>query len=231
MAHTDPSPPPDDAPRRADADPAAGLRTTHFVRHALHGDRSSLDWLVRRFSPVLRAQAEYRLDSRLRARIDPADLVNDVWVRALPRIDEFTFEGPRSTPPFLRFLSSILLHQVNNLYRKHLRGKPAVVSTDDSVAEVPEPFRESARAISQVVRDEEQAAVERALAALDPDDREVIVLRGIEQHPTAEVALLFGVKPNTISVRYRRALERLRALLPHGIADELPGPDDGAQDD
>lgn len=218
MTEANTNPPPNGAP-------GGGARLTSlYVRDALGGDAASLEWVIRRFGPALRAQAEYRLDRRLRAQIDPADLVNDVWVRALPSLREFSVEGPRSTPPFLRFLSQILLRQVNNLYRKHLRGKPALVSRDDSLAGLPEPLIESARVISGLVRSEEQTEVERAMRSLGDEDREVLVLRGIEQNSTAEIAVLFGVKANTISVRYRRALERLRRLLPNSVADEFPEP-------
>lgn len=195
--------------------------TTHYVRGALRGDEDSLEWIIRRFTPVLRAQAEYRLDRRLHSMVDPVDLVNDVWLRALPRLREFAFDGPRSTPPFLRYLSQILLHQVNNLYRKHLRGKPAVISHSDTAAPHPDAFAESARIVSQAIHNEEHDQLTRALRELPDSDREIIILRGVEQNPIHEIAVLLGQKPNTISVRYRRALERLRTQVGGGLLDEL----------
>ena len=52
------------------------------------------------------------------------------------------------------------------------------------------------------------------------------MLRGIEQNPVQDVALLLGLRPNTVTVRYRRALARLRELVPGSAFDEL-GDEDG----
>ena len=40
-------------------------------------------------------------------------------------------------------------------------------------------------------------------------------------NPVADVALLLGLLPNTVTVRYRRALARLRELVPGSAFDDL----------
>src|SRR5262245_40615244 len=45
--------------------------TSIHVQRAKHGDEASLDWIVRRFTPLLLAQARYRLGASLRAHYDP----------------------------------------------------------------------------------------------------------------------------------------------------------------
>ena len=67
--------------------------------------------------------------------------------------------------------------------------------------------------------------VERA-PELSPADREVVILRGIEQGNNRDVATVLQLEPNTVAVRYRRALAKLRAELPDSIWDEL-GDEDG----
>jgi len=52
---------------------------------------------------------------------------------------------------------------------------------------------------------------------------EVVVLRGIEQLPNLRVAEMLGERPTTIAMRYRRALERLRAELPGSVFTEFSG--------
>jgi DNA-directed RNA polymerase specialized sigma24 family protein len=50
----------------------------------------------------------------------------------------------------------------------------------------------------------------------------VLVLRLIEQRSNVEIAKMLGVPRNTIAVRYRRALEKLRSALPPSVfADVL----------
>ena len=55
--------------------------------------------------------------------------------------------------------------------------------------------------------------LEAVPAKLSPNDREVLVMRNLEQMPAVEIAALLGVKEGTVRVRHLRALERLRALL------------------
>ena len=52
-------------------------------------------------------------------------------------------------------------------------------------------------------------------------DREIIVLRGIEQHAYREIAVLLNEDAKALAVRYQRALEKLRQLLPSAIFDEF----------
>lgn len=57
--------------------------------------------------------------------------------------------------------------------------------------------------------------LERALAALSPDQREVITLKIDGELTFREVADALGVSVNTAASRYRYALESLRASLEH----------------
>jgi RNA polymerase sigma-70 factor (ECF subfamily) len=61
--------------------------------------------------------------------------------------------------------------------------------------------------------------VHAALARLPAADREVLVLRHLEQLPTREIAAVLGVSEGAVYTRHLRALERLRGLL----GDELGG--------
>jgi len=211
-----------------------GLAVTSLhVRRALDGDSSSLEWVISRLSPVLLAQARYRLNPKLRRHVDPEDLVNEVWMIALPRLAEFDVAGPRYTPALLRFLSITLLNRINNLFQKFIKGKPlALAGSDDpnrssffgagASGGSGELAAEHTGVVTRVVKDEAHGLVLDCIEELDPDDREVIILRGVEQNPNKEVALLLDLEPNTVAVRYKRALERLRKRLPESVFDELP---------
>jgi len=60
---------------------------------------------------------------------------------------------------------------------------------------------------------ERAADLERALAALPPEQREVLALKIDGELTFAEIAVLLGVSANTAASRYRYALEKLRAAL------------------
>jgi RNA polymerase sigma factor (sigma-70 family) len=209
-------------------DPTA-LTSLH-VRRAADGNPESLGWVVTRLSPLLLAQAAYRLGPRLRALYDPEDLVNDAWIVALPRLGELPARDGRYTPVLLRFLSTTLLHRINNLARRHIRNgdlerpRPEEDRRDLTAAEDPleQIAAEESGVITQAVKHELQGVVTECLTELEERDREMIILRGVEQQPNRTVAGLLGLKPPAVAMRYRRALDRLRARLPRSVFDEMP---------
>ncbi|HSM67530.1 MAG TPA: sigma-70 family RNA polymerase sigma factor [Ilumatobacteraceae bacterium] len=56
-------------------------------------------------------------------------------------------------------------------------------------------------------------AMHRALARLSADDRELLTLWAWEQLSVSEIAVALGATPNTVSVRLRRARQRLAEQL------------------
>lgn len=188
------------------------------MRHARSGDSKSIAWLVGRFAPALLAQANYRLRRLPRGIYDAEDLVQDAWIAALPRLPDLPARDQRYTPVLMRFLSTALLNRSNTLVKKHLKGKPL----KESFSEAASKFADDAtQAVSRTLRSEASDALRAALDDLSAQDRELIILRGIEQHRNETVAKLLDLKPNTVAVRYRRALERLKRKLAGSVFDEL----------
>jgi RNA polymerase sigma factor (sigma-70 family) len=185
--------------------------------------------VVERFSPLLLAQARYRMGPKLRALFDVDDLVNDVWAVALPRLAELGKHEGRSTPVLVKFLATTLLYRVNQLLKKHIAGKRHARAGDDG--HDPEKSRpieslaaETSGVVTRAVQHELEGAVASALNELEPKDREILLLLGIEQNSNGTVAMLLGLTKSAVSMRYRRALERLRARLPDSVFDGLPEP-------
>ena len=192
------------------------LNTERYVQRAKAGDRESLDWIIRRFTPALLAQAHYRLRGGLRSHVDPEDLVSEVWAIALSRLGALDAEA-KETAALLKFLSTTLLYRVNNLVRKELRHGTA--EADSQV--LFELEEETQGVVTRAVHSEERSGLMGAIEGLGERDREVVVLRGIEQVPNGVVAQLLGETPNAISLRYGRALEALRRQLPESVFGEL----------
>ncbi|HQU41544.1 MAG TPA: sigma-70 family RNA polymerase sigma factor, partial [Pirellulales bacterium] len=85
---------------------------------------------------------------------------------------------------------------------------------DESVAELASRLVDvAADPQAGMVRDELRARVRAGLDRLSPDDREVLVLRHLEQLSVAETAAALGIKEGTVKVRALRALKRLREVL------------------
>jgi RNA polymerase sigma-70 factor (ECF subfamily) len=202
---------------RLSSDDSANETSSH-VRHARAGDSKSIAWLVSRFAPALLAQANYRLRRLPRGIYDPEDLVQDAWIAALPRLPDLPARDERYTPVLMRFLSTALLNRSNTLLQKHLKGKPLKESVSAVLSKLVD---HTTQAVSRTLRSEAGEALRVALAELTPQDREIVVLRGIEQNRNETVAKLLELKPNTVAVRYRRALARLRKRLKGTVFDEL----------
>ena len=190
--------------------------TTLHVRRAREGDVASLEWLVGRMTPLLLIQARHRMGPRLLARLEPEDLVNDVWATVLPRLPELPRRDGRATPVLLRFLSTTLLHHVNNLLRKRATGNETPDS--DPLGGLPEHTRGP---LTRVVEAEKEGIALAALDELAERDREVVLLRVLEQHSNRDVAHLLAIEPATAAQIYRRALEKLRGKLPGSVFDDL----------
>ena len=211
--------------------PALGVeihaRTSLHVRRAMDGDADSLSWLVERLSPLLWAQAEYRLGPELRAIYDPQDLVHDAWLVALPRLATLPARDGRFTPVLLRFLSTAIVYRIQNVLRKHANRRGGIVMEVDTEEAGAREVRDlHSGAITQAIRNERRDQVLTAIRSLGDRDREILMLRGIEQMSNDTVSMLLRMKKQSVSIRYQRALERLRDRLPGSVFEELAR-DDG----
>jgi RNA polymerase sigma-70 factor (ECF subfamily) len=70
------------------------------------------------------------------------------------------------------------------------------------------------------------ATVEKAMATLEPIDQEVLALRHFEELNNSEVAEVLGIEQKAASIRYVRAVRRLKEILAEvsGLTDEPDGP-------
>jgi RNA polymerase sigma factor (sigma-70 family) len=211
-----------------DAKEPALEQTTLHVRRAAAGEGESIAWLIQRFSPLLRAQARYRLGRRLVRLVEPDDLVQDVWVRALPKLTGLVPRDGRLTPVVLKFLSVTLLRRLKDLMEKHVVGKPRPLSAGGPEAGTRSGVLgdlavDGTGVVTLAVRRESASELATAIDGLDDKDRAIVVLRAIEQRSNAEAALLLDLPADTASARYRRALEKLRHLLPQELVEAGSG--------
>lgn len=205
------------------------LQTTLHVGRARAGEMASVEWLVERFSPLLLANATYRMGKILREVQDSEDVVNDVWLRVLPKLPELSPRDGRLTPVFAKYLSRTLVNRINELLEKHIKGKPRTLrgassspgaqnEEADPVAALP---AETRGVVTRLVEREKHEACVVALRALGKEDRELVILRGVESRPYKELAVLLQKDAKVLAVCYQRALEKLRRQLPGTVFDDL----------
>lgn len=192
-----------------------------LVVRIIGGDRPALAELFQSYRDRLGRVVRFRLHPRLQGRIDVEDVLQDAWLRAESRIPSFLNEASQS--PFVWF-RMIVTQALVDLHRRHfgadkrdarrecsIDGRWSAESTATSLTfhlagRLPSPSSAAAKA-------ESAAVLDRALEELTELDREVLVLRHFEELTNAETALVLGITQQAASMRYVRALERLKGVL------------------
>ncbi len=137
------------------------------------------------------------------------DVVQDVLLAAWRQ--RATFRGDAALATWLVRIALRTTHNhVRHTARRRRRFAGWFTLGDAEPTALPDPAAE---------RDDTLAPLRTALAQLGHGDREVLVLRYLEQRDAAEVAALLDVTRNALDARLSRARARLRALLP---TEELP---------
>jgi RNA polymerase sigma-70 factor (ECF subfamily) len=194
--------------------------TEELLRRARGGDADARGALLERHRRRLRHMIACRMDSRLAARVDPSDVVQEALAEADRRLDGYLHERP---VPFYPWLRQLAWDRLVEQHRRHLRAgrrsvlreQAAPLGLPDASAEVlaEELLGRGESPSAGAQRDEVRQQVRTALAALAEGDREVLVLRYLEQLSAREVGAVLGINEATAKKRALRALQRLRKLL------------------
>lgn len=173
--------------------------------------------------------AQFRLAEPLRGRLEPDDVLQETFLAAHQRLGHYA-QNP-SLSPFV-WLRMVLNQTLVDLHRKHLGaqrrdaareicidGSPFGPATSASVAiQLVGAFTSPSHAAARMdLRD----LVEAAIAQMDPLDREVLALRHFEELTNSEAAEALGIEQKAASIRYVRALRRLKEIL--NQMPDLPG--------
>ncbi len=170
------------------------------------------------FRDYLRLLARLRLDPRLRAKLDPSDVVQQTLLEA--HKGQGQFRG-RTFAEKAAWLRQILARNLANAVRDLGRDKRDVGrerSLEAAVAESASRLEawlaaEQSSPSAQAERNEEAARLDAALAALPEAQREVVVLRHCQGRSLAEISRQVGRSPSAVAGLLHRGLERLRAML------------------
>lgn len=185
------------------------------------GDQDSLAVLFSRHRDRLWSMVNFRLDSRLKGRVDADDVLQEAYLDAVDRIDQFVADHSGS---FFVWLRMIVGQTLVNVHRRHLGAQMRDAKRDISI-HVGQHQKAASTSLalqllshltspSQVaVRQEMARRLEEAVESMEPIDRDVLVLRHFEQLTNSEVAEVLGIQKKAASIRYVRALKRLRDRL------------------
>lgn len=196
-------------------------KTAELLAGAKGGDDDAVNRLLDRHRDALRRLVEMRLDRKIQRRVDVSDVVQDVLVEANRRLTDYL-----SNPvmPFHLWLRQIARDRIIDAHRRHRasarrsvdREQPNLApggvdrSTIELIAQVCDGELTPAAAATQ---HEMARRVEAAIGELGDQDAEIILMRHYEQLSNQEVAQALGLTEPAASMRYLRAVRRLRATL------------------
>lgn len=195
--------------------------TAALLKRADSGDPQALGDLLESGRERLTQIVSFRLDQQLRARIDPADVVQDTFAEATKRV----VKGQRDQRiPFFLWLRLLTLQKLAELHRSHLGVQSRDAGREVSIFSGPLPQATSAVIAAQLlgkltspsqaaIRIETQLRVEEKLNEMDKIDREILVLRHFEKLSNQETARVLNIKESAASNRFIRALKKLKASM------------------
>lgn len=181
------------------------------IAKAQCGDRSALDDLLSEHRSRLAASICSRLAPALRRKIDVEDVLQETFLRAFRSIDRFQYTDEDS---FLRWLVGIAGNVIREVAK---RERWELIVPLDAV-----PRADDVSPSKAGRREERFDRLQRALGALSPDHRQVVVLARLERLPLKEVARRMGRSPGAVKQLLLRALVRLRDSFGNTDSYHLP---------
>lgn len=213
---------PPDSPRPSDA--VAGVRaldTNDVVREIRAGDEQRFTELYERVAPALFAWLHLRLGPAARRRLDPEDVVQEIWLRALRAFPAFDPERG----PFRGWIFQITKYELLDTFRdlaaSALPTQPGPPTAADEPArdaaapkaapglsQVPEQVTSFTR---RIARDEGLQQLLAQVATLPKDEHALVLHCGLEGRPASEVAVMLGLTHEATRKRWQRLRSTLRS--------------------
>jgi len=200
-------------------------QTAELLADAREGDAGAINRLLQRHRQAVHRMVQLRLDAKVQRRVDVSDVVQDVMVEANRRLEDY-LANPQQMA-FHLWLRQIAKDRIIDAHRRHRgsakrsvdREQPLVVAAGDqqSTYELVAQLRDPEQGPATNVAEQEMAKiVEAAIAELNDQDCEIVIMRHYEHLSNQEIAQALGLTEPAASMRYLRAIRRLREVLGKG---------------
>jgi RNA polymerase sigma-70 factor (ECF subfamily) len=195
--------------------------TQELLAQAKKGDANAVDQLLAKHREAVRRMIDLRLDPAIVQRLDASDVVQEVLIEANRRLQDY-LKAP--TMPFHLWLRHIAKDHIIDAHRRHHQAQKRGVNREQPMQRPAWSDRSSLDLAGQLldqdltpasaaIQEEMQLRLREAIAQLDDDDREIILMRHYEMLANQEVAESLGLTEAAASMRYLRAVRKLRDLL------------------
>lgn len=199
--------------------------SSDLVNRVIHGDKRALAELFDLQRPRLRRIVNFRLDRRIYGRVGADDVLQEAYLNAAGQLKSLLRDHP---PTVFIWLRQIVNQTLADVHRRHLGVKKRTAKRDVSIntghstsssewlafhllGHLTSPSQAALRA-------ELAEQLDAALSVLSDIDREVLALRHFEELTNTETAHVLDMTVQAASMRYVRAISRLKKVL-----ESIPG--------
>lgn len=181
-------------------------------------DRPSLTKPLEHFREYLRLLARLQIDPRLRAKLDPSDLVQETLLKAHEKRDQFRGQSDAELAGWLR---QILANQLAEALRRFRRQQRDVDLEKSLEAAIEESSARIQRWLSldqvgpgqQALRNEQLLQLGEALAELPDDQRAAVEMRHLQGYAVARISEEMARTIPAVTGLLRRGMKKLRELM------------------
>ncbi len=209
-------------------------KTHELLSGARAGDDGAVNRLLERHRQALHRMIQLRLDQKIQGRVDVSDVVQEVLVEANRRLPQY-LDNPVMS--FHLWVRQIAKDRIIDAHRRHRGSAKRSVNREQALAVPSAAGRSTFELLGQLhdreltpaaaaTQQEMARLVEGAVQRLGEQDCEMIIMRHYEQLSNSEIAEVLGLTEPAASMRYLRAVRRLRRLLQDPVSQE---PDNVAQ--
>ena len=157
-------------------------------------------------APALYAWASLRIRPSMRGRVDPEDVLQEVWVRALEAEDR---RDPAVTP-FRPWIFGVAKNVLLEAFRKVEHGRRAGGMGSSTRLALVDQLPDQATAISRrLAKDEALRVFLEHARELPDEDRMILLHHGFEGLNHADVATRLGLTRDAVAKRWQRLRTRL----------------------
>jgi RNA polymerase sigma-70 factor (ECF subfamily) len=173
-----------------------------LLERCREGDDQAFRLLVERFQPKLMATAA----GMVGPGHDAEEVVQEAFVRFYRALHRFEGRSSLGT-----YLTRITMNEALKVIRKQKPWRFRLLSRDDPDSLLAEPIEfPSEPAMDKTARADR---IRQAVQSLNPEFRNVVVLRFLNEYSTAECAQILEIPQGTVMSRLSRALEKLSPIL------------------
>lgn len=194
--------------------------TELLITAARKGDDGAINQLLDRHRTSVRRMIDLRMDQMIKRRVDASDIVQEVMIEANRRLSDYL---ANPVMPFHLWLRQMAKDRLIDAHRRHRGAARRSLDREQPLASAAS--NESSFDLLTQLSDQEltpaaaatwqelQLRFQQACGQLEELDQEIVYLRHFEHLSNSESAQALDLTPQAASMRYLRAMRRLREQM------------------